>query len=219
MKKVFAVCLLALFQTVAYSQSVTFNIDAESLKTSGGTPMAPSGLVILVVSTADAIFGGPTAGSFVSGDDAIVKSWDLTVGGGGGGFGNGILSGTTGSIPLANISGWDPGDPLQMYWFPTLTLSSPSPGAGTSYGQYRDPVGIDTSEVWTTYTPFPFGFRNLKFFTSDATFNSPGTNPAVAGNASLTTVPEPSAYAMVFGMFCFAGALVKRGLRARSARS
>jgi hypothetical protein len=212
-------------QAIAYSQFVTLNLDAELLKTSDGSAMPSSGLVILVTSTLDSSFGGPTAGSFVSGDDSIIKKWDLTAGGGGGGFGNGIFAGSTGpgATPLSSIANWTAGDPLQMYWFPTLTLASSSPGAGTSYGQYRDGAtvspGADGSDLWVT-DPTQLQ-TNLRFYTSDATFlkPGPGSNSAATGNASSTTVPEPSEYAMVFGMFCFAGALVKRGLRARSARS
>jgi hypothetical protein len=218
MKKIITVGLVTLFQAVAYSQFVTVNLDAELLKTSGGSAMPQSGLVILVTSIGDAIFGGPSDTSFVTGNDAIVKAWDLTVGGGGGGFGNGIFAGTTGLKALADISGWAPGDPLEMYWFPTLTLSSPTPGAGTSYGQYRDATGVDGSAIWNT--PSGSSTIALKFFTSDATFlkPGPGSNPVSAGNAGLTTVPEPSEYAMVFAMFCFAGALIKRGFKARTAR-
>jgi len=213
MKKLLFVGLISLSLATAHCQFVDFGVDAEVLKTSGGAPMPTSGLAVLVASTLDASFAGPTDTSFASGsDDIVLQKWDLSTG-----FNMpGVLSVTMGSMLLTG--NWNTGDPVQLYWFPTLTLGSSAPGAGTSYGQYRDAVGVDGSQVWTTPAPGVTG--SLKFFTSDATFlNAGGSNPAVVGNASLTTVPEPSEYAMVFGMFCFAGAFIRRSLKARSARA
>jgi hypothetical protein len=125
MKKMFIVSLVTMVQAIAYSQFVTINLDAELLKTSGGSAMPSSGLVILVTSTLDSSFGGPTAGSFVSGDDSIIKKWDLTAGGGGGGIGNGIFAGSTGpgATPLSSIANWTAGDPLQMYLCDVFTVT------------------------------------------------------------------------------------------------
>jgi hypothetical protein len=213
MKKLLFVGLISLSHATAHCQFVAFNVEAEVLKTSGGSPMPASGLAVLVASTVDATFGGPTPASFASGvDDMEVARWDLTLNG------PGVLQVTSG--PLSRSAPWDAGDPVQLYWFPTLTIGSSVPGAGTSYGQYRDGVGgvEPGGEVWTT--PADTITRTLKFFTTDATFLVAGGNsPASAGNASFTTVPEPSEYAMFFGMFCFAGALIRRGLKARSARA
>jgi hypothetical protein len=180
MKKLLFVGLISLSHATAYCQFVSFNIDAEVLKTAGGTAIPTSGLVILVASTLDASFGGPTDTSFVSGDDIELKRWDLSSG-----FNlPGILSVFSG--PLQLTGNWNPGDPVQMYWFPTLTLGSIAPGPGTSYGQYRDAVGIDGSEVWTTPAAgFPVGSRSLRFSMSDATFLfTGGSMPALAGKAS-----------------------------------
>jgi len=215
MKKLLFVGLISLSCATARCQFVDFSMEAEVLKTSGGAPMPTSGLAILVASTLDASFGGPTDISFASGSDDIeLKRWDLSAG-----FNTpGVLAATSGSLLLSG--NWDATDPVQLYWFPTLTLASSAPGAGTSYGQYRDAVGgfQPGGQIWTT--PSAGNTRFLKFFTSDATVLSAGGNsPASAGNASLTTVPEPSEYAMVFGMFCFAGALIRRSLKARSVRA
>jgi hypothetical protein len=215
MKKLLFVGLISLSCATARCQFVQFNLDAEKLKDSGGSAMPTTGLVVLVASTSDLVFGGPSDTSFASGsDDIVLGKWDLT------GFNQpGVLAAAlTASLPLAPGGSLHSGDLVQMYWFPTLTIGSSAPGAGTSYGQYRDAVGIDGSQVWTT--PSASSTRFLKFFTSDATFiQAGGSNPAVVGNASFTTVPEPSEYAMFFGIFCFAGALIRRSLKARSARA
>jgi hypothetical protein len=215
MKKLLFVGLISLSCATAHCQFVDFSIEAEVLKTSGGSPMPTSGLAVLVASTLDGSFGGPTDTSFASGsDDIVLKKWDLTTG-----LNQpGVLQDLSGTLPLSG--NWDSGDLVQLYWFPTLTLASSVPGAGTSYGQYRDAVGGFESggQIWTT--PAPAATRFLKFFTTDATVLVAGGNsPASAGNASLTTVPEPSEYAMIFGMFCFAGALIRRSLKARSVRA
>ena len=39
--------------------------------------------------------------------------------------------------PEWGFPGLKPGDPVQLYWFPTLTVSSDSPGEGATYGFYR----------------------------------------------------------------------------------
>src|SRR4051812_22615518 len=109
------------------SHALTISLDADLLKTSGGTPMPTTGLVILVASTGDATFNPPTAGSFVSGDDVIVARFDLSSGGATGFNQPGVLIDVAKSL---NFTGnWKPGDPLQMYWFPTLGTNATAPGA------------------------------------------------------------------------------------------
>ncbi|MCF7762225.1 MAG: hypothetical protein K9N62_00975 [Verrucomicrobia bacterium] len=165
---------------------VTINIDAEGLKTSTGDPMPISGLVILAASTLDASFGNPTASSFFGGDDIEVGRWDLTS------FGvPGAFQGMTGSLIASSVSAnWTVGDPLQLLWFPTLTLGSLAPGAGTSFGQYRNDTGLDGSAAWLT--PSDSSTISLKFFTEDASFlNGGGSNPSSSGMASFSTPIGP----------------------------
>ena len=189
--------------------AVTFDLGAERLKNADGSPMPSSGLVILAASTLDSIFTAPTPDQFFSGDDVELARWALTVIGGGGGLGDGSFSGTT--RPLTLSGNWTVRDPVQLYWFPTLTLtpSSDSPGAGTPYGTYRHDTGLDGSEPW--FTPADGLGRTLLFLTADATV--PGSNLASTGNASLTVVPEPSHYAMACGLVCLGYAVVSRKLR------
>ena len=166
---------------------MTITIDAEVLKNADGSPMPTSGLVILVTSTNGVSFGGPTTNSFVSGADLELYRWDLSA------FAsNGILNGITADLPLTG--NWQSGDPLQLYWFPTLTLSSTNHGGLAPYGQYRSDVGSDGSDPWVT-PAVNSATISLKFFTADAAFlNAGGSNPATAGVANLTTPPVTIAH-------------------------
>jgi hypothetical protein len=163
---------LAAFVAAKAFATVTLNLSAAYLNEASGTPMPTNGLVLLVASTSDSTFGTPTFASFVSGDDTIVAKWDLSTW-----STPGLLLESTGPVALG--SGWNAGDPLQLYWFPTLTLASASPGVGASYGKYRTNSTVDGGDPWTT--PADGATIALKFLTADAG----GSNPNAAGNASL----------------------------------
>lgn len=175
--------LLAALALVGRVQAVTIMVDAEALKNAEGQAMTATGLVILVASTNDATFGGPTEDTFVTGDDIEIARWDLSA------FAsNGVLSEVTAALPFTG--GWDTGDPLQLYWFPTLTTGSIKPGPGAAYGQYRHETGLDGSEPWVT--PGEADVRSLRFYTADAAFlNDGGASPSAAGIANLSTPGEP----------------------------
>lgn len=187
---------LAIFVLVSsLSQaSISFNIQADKLKNADGTAaMNQNGLVLFVSSTSNLVFDPITAGSLTSvgsslngGDDIILFRSNLTT------YGDGVLDIGTGDLSLASIPGWTTGDPLALLWFPTLTLASTTIGAATPYGLYTTAVPIDGS-TWVTPTD-PSSAVPLYFFTADGSDYGPGSNPALAGNASLTVgaVPEPS---------------------------
>ena len=163
-------------QVKSFGSTVTINIDADLLKTASGQAMPATGLVILVANTNNTAFSQPTSQAFVSGGDVIVARWDLSA------FGTAGVLLDTASFGLSGAL--TTGDPLQLYWFPTLTLSSTAPGPGTAYGQYRDAVGIDGSAPWVV--PGAGATVDLSFRTADADagFDSPGSSPASAGLAS-----------------------------------
>ena len=209
MKKIFVVALIVLFQTQGHC-TITIQVDAANLKDANGTLMPTTGLVILAASTTDLVFGSPTVTAFFSGDDIELKRWDFSTGTGT----PGQFSDFTGSLTFTGS--WNANDPLQLYWFPTLTVSASTPGSGTPYGLYRDPTGVDGSAVWTTPADGTLSY-NIKFFTQD--FNPTAFNISSTGNASLTVVPEPSAYATVFGIVCLIGAVASRRLSKSPLRS
>jgi hypothetical protein len=143
--------------------------------------MPTTGLVLMVASTTDALFGGPTAGSFVTGDDVVLFRGDLS------GLGQPGYLQTTRFFPLTGEL--TSSDPVQLYWFPTLTIAdydSSNLAAGTTYGSYRDAVGINGSAPWIV--PGDGNTVALKFFT----ISEGGSNLDTAGWANFTVVPEAS---------------------------
>lgn len=164
---------LILFVATKALGTVTLNMSVAYLNDSEGSPMPTTGLVLLVASTNDDTFGTPTLDAFVSGDDTILAKWDLSTW-----STPGLLLGSTG--PLTLTGGWNAGDPLQLYWFPTLTLASSSPTAGAAYGQYRTNSPTDDSDLWIT--PTDGATVSLKFLTLAAG----GSNSNSTGNASFT---------------------------------
>jgi len=171
--------LIWLLQLAARA-SITIQLGADTLKDVAGNPMPTSGLVVLVASTLDSQFGSPTATSFVSGDDIEVARFDLS---------STEIPGLVEDLAILTLSGdWGAGDPLAIFWYPTLTIDAVSPGAGTPYGFYRDPTpsgeqgtGLDGSDPW--FTPADGAtLWNLLFLTSDA---GGASTPPGAGNASF----------------------------------
>ncbi len=75
-----------------------------------------------------------------SGDDLVLARGDLT----GGDLGYFIGSANF-SLGANNLG---VGDAVQLYWFPTLTLSSTTADESTPYGSYRSATGLDGSAPW-----------------------------------------------------------------------
>jgi hypothetical protein len=181
------------------AHAVTITLDCEVLKDASGSAMPISGIVVLTAAT-EGIFSGPTPTSFVSGTEILLQKWDLSA------FATpGVFSDITDDLAFGGT--WGTGDPLRMYWFPTLTLLSASPGAGTSYGTYVDPLGLlDGSAAWVT--PAESDTIGLKFYTSDASFLSAGgANSADVGLASLTVAPIPEPGTAAVGVMALLAAM------------
>jgi len=167
--------------------TVTINVAGETLKTGGGSsPMPTTGLVILVATTNGTTFGGPTAASFASGPgDFEVARWNLS--------GTGVPGQFSDVVSERALSGGlAAGQALALYWFPTLTIGASAPGAGTSYGFYRDSVangtagsGTDGSDPW--FVPSDNSTVAIYFATvTGADGNALGSVPNSAGYASYT---------------------------------
>ena len=223
MKKTITLLLLGILHTSVRAQ-VTMNLDAELLKTStsaGGTAMPTTGLAILVASTLDNTFGIPSPSAYATGDDIVVQAFDLS--------GGVNTAGTlTHSVITTPSGAWNAGDFIQLYWFPTLTLAdyngSVLPGNNTPFGQYRDPATVTPLQTSTGgnlwVTPGPGGQLNFQFFTDDASLlvsAGTGLSPASDGLADLTTVPEPSAYTVIFGGLCVVAGAARRKFLKRQA--
>ncbi|MGZ5567521.1 MAG: hypothetical protein ACXWKG_10935 [Limisphaerales bacterium] len=171
------------------SHALTIQVDADLLKDSSGNAMPTNGLVILVASTTDTNFNGPTAGAFTTGDDIVVAKFNLASSGA-----PGVLIDVAASLSFSG--NWNPGDPLAIYWFPTLTTNSTAPTAGIPYGMYTTTNRLDGSDYWLT--PQSSANIDLRFITTDSDSvngHLTGSNPASAGLASFVvggSAPAPS---------------------------
>lgn len=200
MKKLLTTALFAAILPVS-GQAAIITIDAELLKNALGGAMPTTGLVVLTAGPTGT-FGGPTALSFTSGDEVVLQRWDLAA------FGMaGILSDRTSDFAFSGSLG--EGDPVRIYWYPTLNLASAEPGAGTSYGTYRDAVGLDGSSAWVLGGEGDL--TSLKMYTSDSTFlRAGGSNPGSAGNANLQVIPEPGTISLSLAALAVAGLIRRR---------
>lgn len=144
--------------------------------------MATTGIIVLVGSTTNENFAGPTDAAFVQGDDAVVAIWDIASGGGNT---PGAFSGSSGSVSLGGD--WDAGDPLAIYWFPTLTIADSAPGAAVPYGMFQGTASVDGSDAWETPEDGTIG-HNLFFITTDATvLTTGGSSDTADGVANSVT--------------------------------
>jgi len=157
--------------------------DAGNLYDRFGT-LAPSNSVgVLVADTGGNGFTDPQPdfplypGAAWGTDDKIVGLWDLSAIAAD--YGDGQLFDET---VVAYTNGITPGQRLQLYWFPSLTLASNTVGV-TYYGKYTDTNSppLDESDEWQI--PAPGSFAHLKFWTA---FWG-GSNPETAGQAIFST--------------------------------
>lgn len=139
----FGICVGSLaLASVGYG-SISFNIAAGVLRDENGSAIN-EGLVVLVASTdgPGSTFALPTASQFVQGDDVVVAKWNFSEGGG--------LDGEF-LAPLVigdySVGGWSEGDPLALFWYPTLNKDSIAPGTA-KFGVFTDPIDESTGDRW-----------------------------------------------------------------------
>jgi hypothetical protein len=182
-----SVCLIALItlSCLKAQATITFNSFWGDLQTANpGTPMPSTGLVLLVASP-DATFGGPLAGAFATGGDVVLFHGSLGS--------PGVFEGPV-TVDLSSFPSLTAGNPLQLYWFPTLTVAdyddtvTPGPGAGTAYGSYRDAAGAFSGSAPWVIPPGANDVVSLNF----ATISQSGQSPDALGVAIFTVVPEAS---------------------------
>ena len=168
--------------------SVSINISAERLQDPSGIDMAESGVIVLVADTSGGGFEGPSDTAFVTGDDFMIGKWDIATAGG-----NmpGAFQGTTGAVSFSGD--WGKGDPLAIYWFPTLSGSDAVPGAAVPYGMFANGTE-DVTDPWTTPADGISGHA-LIFLTTDADNLLPGggSSDSADGLASNVTSGTPPA--------------------------
>jgi polygalacturonase len=168
----------------------TIDIGAGNLQDASGNLAPTDSVAVLVVDTGTNGFADARAdfalstGATWGTDDKVIGLWDLRDSVSCSGNDGGALCAET---VMSYLDGIAPGQPLQLYWFPSLTLSSNVLG-NTQYGRYTDQVGIDGSDPWRT----PPGESALTLWFITAAFG--GANPETAGRATLMTVAPMSEF-------------------------
>ena len=157
----------------------TNTVDVGYLRDHSGALAPTNSVAVLVADTGNNGFVDPQPGFPLSlgatwgTDDRIVGLWDLS----GCNCGNGVLYDQT---VVAYTNGIAPGQKLQLYWFPSLTLASNTVGV-TYYGKYTDTNSppLDGSAAWQI--PASDSSAHLIFWTT----LYGGSNAEAAGQATL----------------------------------
>lgn len=138
--------------------------------------------------------GSPLGGS---GDDEILGVFQMEAI-----SGNTSQSGIFGQIGIDTaLRDATTGDNLAVFWFPTVSTASIT-GTLTEYGYYRSDTVDFASDIAFVVPGDP---SNSNLFTF--TFNLDGTDPQLV---DLTAVPEPKAFALVFGLIGLAFVFYRR---------
>jgi len=190
MKKLLVIpSALLIAPAVFASVSITFNTD--SLRTSAGA-FTPTGGLALLIADADGLgFGDIAPGGIAQYDsvgsgDVVVARYTFAA--------DGIINGNASGVDL---TGFDAGDQLAIYWFPTLTSGDSSVTAGTSYGRLTDATWVTPSDGGDVGPYQVISFTNQGVFSSNATT----LNVTDAqSQADLNVVPEPGTYAAMAGL-------------------
>jgi hypothetical protein len=169
----------------------TINFAAGILTASNSTPLANGSLVILLANGLDGSFDAPSASAFVTDDDVPLGSFvtnSVDFGGPGGLIANPSPS-LSASLTVGQL--------IMVRWFPNLTLSSPNPGAGASYGEYSYTSGNTNSSLVDWTIPASGVISPVL-----ATAAILGSLPNSAGQAAYTisAIPEPSVFALLGGL-------------------
>ncbi len=192
--------------------TINFNlIGGETIFSDNGTTMAPSNsLVLLVADTTGGGFGNLDVGNITVGSTINTGGNDLVVG---------LLSIYNGQPGLlystfntSLFGAWDAGDPLAIYWIPSLTISNTTVGSGVSYGWFTDSSAAGGSAAWIT--PADGSNVNPLYFSTVSDIFGEVNAASNAGYASLSTsatvVPEPSTFGLLGGLLALGVAFWRR---------
>ena len=208
--------LVALAPIYSASASVSISFSAGVIRQSNGTPVPLNAIGVLVVDSANNGFGTDTSivgstltvgSSLGEADNIILQVFSAPdLGGGLIGFSDNVSYSYTGSLATAA------GAPLELVWFPTISVVGATIAPSVSYGYYRtDSIDANSGADIGFIAP-PDNFNGALGAFDNVT--SPG---AVASPSNLTAshtttaVPEPSSVVLlVAGGFLMTGALLRR---------
>lgn len=198
MKSILALLSFLALSAVASAQTVTIVFYIGILSNGAGTPVADNSLVQLIASP-DSTFAAPTTTAFTGGNDVLFYT---------GGVDSSTVANTAGGTQIS-ITGLDlaiypiAGYKVALRWYPTLTVASSTPGAGTAYGQFD----YNSDPSWVV--PAANGSDTLYMLTTTAG----GSLPDTTGRATQTTpaaIPEPSTYAALAGLAALGAAIWRK---------
>jgi hypothetical protein len=192
-----------------YGDQSTFTaVDGVYLYNADGTTqMSTNNLVLLVAVTGSAtptnLILQPTAqlgavGTVLQNNNVILGKWTLDSGNGNGFFQQPCTvtiqtNKTVSQVALPGVV--QTGDPVVLYWFPTLTLSATTVSSGTAYGMYTTNAVLDVTDTPDGWFVQPAMANNTIGMLTVA--SGAGSLPESTGKASYVTVPEPSAFLLV----------------------
>jgi hypothetical protein len=201
---------LALLVGASAQASISFVVNADQLLSSSSI-VIPDGSAVFIVAATNGTFVTPTPGDYTVGSSwGNVTNTDLIIYA----VGSRTESGEQGvvdSTPTLTLgNGWATGDELALYWFPTITYSAGGTvlTGGAGYGTFNSSSTGDDASDWVTPANSTSGY-NLLYLTPGGALLGPGNDVGTFG--TVTSVPEPSTFALLGGVLAL-GAILRRRL-------
>jgi len=203
--------------------NISFQINGDNLTTDSTLLVGiPDGTAIMIAAATNGTTFAPlTPGTYASdtvwgtGPDTDVVIWETSANGT---FQYGVpgsITNTTISLNLASFTGWAGGDPLAIYWFPGTSIVSNSItlSGGEIFGTFNNSSAgtIPNPASWVTPSSTSSGYV-LAFLNAEASGNI-GTGNDVGTFGHVTSVPEPSTFALLGGVLAL-GAVLRRRIAA-----
>lgn len=180
------------------SASVSIYFEGGALFAEDVSTPAPDGSLVIAVTSTDTFFGGPVAGSFVSGDDTLLGSWSIDSGAGAAGSFSASLPG----IELG--AGVQTGQSIAIYWFPYINSLSSLPTQGTTYGFYADSSWLVPAD----------GSLTVSYSLETEYIGGVTSNDLTVASFTVGAIPEPSTFGLLFGLSALGMVACRRGKRA-----
>lgn len=211
--------IFALLLPLSSWATVTLSLQTGVMRQSDSSPVPLDSVGVLVADTLDNGFsnGGSLVGSSLSVGQALGQSDNLILDiFHAADIGSGVI-GFHDTFTYTYSGNFAPGDPLALYWFPSITATGTVIGSGLSYGFYRNSANdLNSGSDIGFVAPGDGSLSNLFAFDN---ITDPGALASPSDfTASLTTMPVPEPSPLALLMFAGFGVLVMwRRVRPKSA--